>query len=450
MSIVQDPNIVDLYTKICYNPHYLDVPNEMPFAESPLHTAASEGCTDLALEILRLKPSLGKKLNLDGLSPLHLALDKGHTNTVKRLIKHNPNLIRVLGREGITLLHYAVEKEEIDLLIYFLLICPLSINDLTIRDETVVHIAVINNNLGAFKVLFGWAKRTRYEKVFHWRNKDGNTLIHLAALTNQPEVIKSLIRYVHVNEKNLEGKTALDILNPENVEARKILISAGAKKGSSLVDDATSCENYLKSTMTMKESLFLFGAYLDYGLSGNMRNAFLVVVVLIATAACQAALTPPFWISHNGTTPVFPSITSVYNETTSTNSTSTNFGKGTPLIAKTTVIMNTIAFSLAMGTCTILTNAPLQMLLLPSLALFSVSYAVLAWGIYPGTEGQFNLVALEVLYALPILTIFPWKIIRMKGRKRVDICYGYNLDAVKYLTFRSAFTKLRTPTESDG
>ncbi|XP_022880887.1 ankyrin repeat-containing protein BDA1-like [Olea europaea var. sylvestris] len=360
MNAIEDPDIVHLYTKIRNNPHYLEVPSEMPFVESPLHTAASQGRTSLALEILRLKPLLGKKLNLDGLSPLHLALSNGHTNTVRRLVKHNPVLIRVPGREGITLLHYAVEKEDIDLLIYFLLICPSSINDMTVRDETVVHIAVRNENLRAFKVLLGWAGRTLNTTVLPWRNEEGNTVMHLAALTNQSQVIKSLIRYVHVNEKNLEGKTALDILNPENVEARKILISAGAKKGSSLVDDATSCENYLKSTMTRKESLFLFGAYLDYGLSGNMRNAFLVVVVLIATAAFQAALTPPFWISHNGTTPVFPSITSVYNETTSTNSTSTNFGENTPLIAKTSVIMNTIAFSLAMGTCTILTNAPLR------------------------------------------------------------------------------------------
>ncbi|CAA2980801.1 Hypothetical predicted protein, partial [Olea europaea subsp. europaea] len=253
-------------------------------------------------------------------------------------------------------------------------------------------------------------------------------------------VIKSLIRYVHVNDKNLEGKTALDILNPENVEARKILISAGAKKGSSLVDDATSCDNYLKSTMTRKESLFQFGAYLDYGMSGNMRNAFLVVVVLIATAAFQATLSPPFWISHNGTTPVFPSITSVYNETTSTNSTSTNFGNDTLFAAKTSVIFNSIAFGLAMGTCAILTMAPLQLFLWPSLVLFSASYAVLAWGIYPGTECRFIPWAVLLLYALPILTIVPWKIILIKTYIKGDICYGYNLDEVKYLTFRSAFT----------
>ncbi|CAA2961428.1 ankyrin repeat-containing BDA1-like [Olea europaea subsp. europaea] len=270
MNTVEDRDIIDLYTKIRDNPYYLEGPNEMAFVELPLHTTASEGRTDLALEIWRLKPSLGKKLNLDGLSPLHLALNKGHIDAVKRLIKHDSDLVHVPGREGITLLHCAVEKEEIDLLIYFLLTCPLSIFDLTIRDETVVHIAIRNNNFRAFMVLFGWARRTYRTTVFHWRDEEGNNVMHLAALTNQPMVMKSLIKIVHVNKKNLEGKTALDILNPEIVEARKILISAGAKEGSLLVDDATSCENYLKSTVTTKEVLFQFGAYLGYGLSGNI------------------------------------------------------------------------------------------------------------------------------------------------------------------------------------
>ncbi|GFS43954.1 hypothetical protein Acr_00g0087940 [Actinidia rufa] len=36
-------------------------------------------------EIIRLKPSFGRKLNPDGLSPLHLALEKGHFETVRRL-----------------------------------------------------------------------------------------------------------------------------------------------------------------------------------------------------------------------------------------------------------------------------------------------------------------------------------------------------------------------------
>ncbi|CAI9784602.1 unnamed protein product [Fraxinus pennsylvanica] len=405
----------------------------MTFVESPLHTDASEGRTGLALVVLlRLKPSLGKKLYLDCLCPLHLALGNGHSYTVRRLVKHDPELIRVQGREGITLLHYAVEKEEIDLLIYFLLICPQSIFDLTVRDETAVHIAVRNENLRAFKVLFGWARRADKMSMMRWRNQEGNTLMHLAALTNQPKVMKSLIRYVHVNEKNLGGKTALDILEPENVEARKILISAGAKEGSSLVDDATSCENYLNSHAMISEYLLRLGAYMEFGLSGDMRNAMLVVVVLVATATFQAILTPPSPISDNDTTHVFPSITSVYNDTTSANSTSTNFNKITTRLTKSSIIYNSIAFAIAMGTCAILTLNRLQIFLSLPLGLFSVTYVALAYGIY---SGPFIYVAVPSIFILPSLVILPWLIIAWKGRKSSDFYHEINLDEAKFLIF---------------
>ncbi|XP_022891765.1 ankyrin repeat-containing protein BDA1-like [Olea europaea var. sylvestris] len=152
MNTVEDLDIVHLYTKIRDNPHYLEVPNEMPFVESPLHTTTSEGHTNLALEILRLKPSLGKKLNLDGLSPLHLALDNGHTNTVKRLLKHDPDLVRVQGGQG-----------------------------------TLFCIVQWKKGHQSFD-LFSSHRKTNNTLIFRRSNDEGNTVMHLAALTNQSQV----------------------------------------------------------------------------------------------------------------------------------------------------------------------------------------------------------------------------------------------------------------------
>ncbi|KAL2544231.1 Ankyrin repeat family protein [Forsythia ovata] len=186
MDTAQDPDIIALYDSINRNPDYLEGPNKL-FFETPLHRAASEGRTHLALEILRLKSSLGKKLNLDGLSPLDLALHNGRTATVRGLISYDPNLIRVQGRGGITPLHYVVEMENIELLIRFLLECPSSIKDLTVRYETAVHIAVRKQKFRAFKVLLGWIQRTDNTAVLTWRDEEGNTVLHVAALTNQPQ-----------------------------------------------------------------------------------------------------------------------------------------------------------------------------------------------------------------------------------------------------------------------
>ncbi|KAL2544242.1 Ankyrin repeat family protein [Forsythia ovata] len=187
MDAAQDHAIIALYNSINSHRNYLEGPNDQLFSETPLHRAAFQGHTRLALEMLRLKPSLGKKLNLDGLSPLDMALRHGRTATVRGLISYDPNLIRVQGRGGITPLHYVVEMENIDLLIRFLLECPSSIKDLTVRQETAVHIAVRKRKIEAFKVLFGWIKRTDNTAVLTWRDEEGNTVLHVAALTNQPE-----------------------------------------------------------------------------------------------------------------------------------------------------------------------------------------------------------------------------------------------------------------------
>ncbi|GFZ01131.1 hypothetical protein Acr_14g0007660 [Actinidia rufa] len=71
-------------------------------------------------EIIRLKPSFGRKLNPDGLSPLHLALEKGHLETVRRLKSLTESLYGTLKRqalnskdeEGNTVLHAAVAASK--------------------------------------------------------------------------------------------------------------------------------------------------------------------------------------------------------------------------------------------------------------------------------------------------------------------------------------------------
>ncbi|KAH7865827.1 hypothetical protein Vadar_011770 [Vaccinium darrowii] len=98
-------DINGLYGSIKEDSHVLDRIDAIPFVDTPLHTAASAGHTDFAIEILRLKPSFGRKLNPDGLSSLHLALINDKFETVKRLIKFDKELIQVKGREGANSLH---------------------------------------------------------------------------------------------------------------------------------------------------------------------------------------------------------------------------------------------------------------------------------------------------------------------------------------------------------
>ncbi|CAE6191869.1 unnamed protein product [Arabidopsis arenosa] len=205
-------DIERLYKLIEEDPKILGHFDELPFCETPLHIAAERGQTHFAMELMTLKPSLALKLNPSGFSPMHLALENNHFQTVRGFVAIDSNLVSIKGRGRITPLHYVAQIGHAELLTEFLFACPSSVEDLTIKCETAVHIAVKNHQLLAFKVLWGWVQREHKEEILDWKDEDGNTVFHIAASINQTEVMKLLRRTVKVKAKNLAGKTAMDIL----------------------------------------------------------------------------------------------------------------------------------------------------------------------------------------------------------------------------------------------
>ncbi|KAJ7954576.1 Ankyrin repeat-containing protein [Quillaja saponaria] len=119
----QAGDISQLYTSIQEDPYILERIDDIPFFETPLHIAASAGHTRFAVEIMRLKPSFGRKLNPNGFSPIHLALQNQHNRLVLRLVEIQKDLVRVQGREGLTPLHFVAQNGDTDLLDQFLSAC---------------------------------------------------------------------------------------------------------------------------------------------------------------------------------------------------------------------------------------------------------------------------------------------------------------------------------------
>ncbi|CAE6132224.1 unnamed protein product [Arabidopsis arenosa] len=298
-------DIERLYELIEEDPNILDHFDKLSFCETPLHIAAEKGETHFALELMTLKPSLALKLNVSGLSPMHLALQNNHIRTVRGLVAINSNLVSIKGRGRITPLHHVARIGDAELLSEFLFACPSSINDLTIKCETVVHIAVKNHHFMAFKVLLGWIKRVNRKKILDWKDEDGNTVFHIAASINQTEVMKLLRKTVKVKAKNLDGKTAMDILqthqSPCFPVAKKLLQNT---KERLLCGSTTTLAGYLSKKLSFIEKrnnlLGLSNLSMNKDRSINAsdpRNAILVVAILIVTATYQAGLSPPggFW-----------------------------------------------------------------------------------------------------------------------------------------------------------
>ncbi|XP_065616976.1 ankyrin repeat-containing protein BDA1 isoform X2 [Quercus suber] len=235
----------------------LDHIDHVQCVQTPLHIATSAGHIQFSTEMMGLKPSFAWKLNPNGFSPIHLALKNGHIELVRQLLEIDRNLAHVKGNECINPLHYVVETGDrhIDLLENFLLVCPDSITDVTVRDETALHIALKNDQLEAFKFLVGWLGRnfcknsssifkhssSNVKAVLDQKDDEGNTVLHITVSKNQTQVVSHILtwgfRFIDVNSTNLEDKTTWDIsqgqTQVDSREIRLMLHSAGPSSATS-------------------------------------------------------------------------------------------------------------------------------------------------------------------------------------------------------------------------
>ncbi|XP_048140801.1 receptor-interacting serine/threonine-protein kinase 4-like [Rhodamnia argentea] len=300
------------------NRNLLDCEPNDPFPHTPLHDAAERGKTKMTMEIAILKPEFTRKLNQGGHSPMHLALENKHYHIARASITLDPELIRVRGRGGVTPLHFVARKKGdneqenvklLEVLAEFLYACKSSIEDLTSQCETAVHVAVKNHNTEAFEVLFGWLERSHPTEILNWKNEDGNTVLHIAVSTWQPEIISRLIEHVKVDAKNFQHKTALEIL-PANLPGDQHLakrlrdqernnlpppfgILAPTLAALAPLFPTLSLSKYLRRKLSILEKFTSWVGHVDE----SAREVILVVAALIATATYQAALTPPggYW-----------------------------------------------------------------------------------------------------------------------------------------------------------
>ena len=114
---------------------------------------------------------------------------------VRRLLQVDGDLVCVKGKESITLLHdvaaVAATEQQLALMDKFLLVCPNSIEDVTIQNQTALHIAPLeNNNLDAFIRLVRWLRKKKSEnakEILNRQDGEGNTVLHVAVSKNQTE-----------------------------------------------------------------------------------------------------------------------------------------------------------------------------------------------------------------------------------------------------------------------
>ncbi|XP_028096868.1 ankyrin-3-like [Camellia sinensis] len=208
--------------------------------ETPLHIASTVGHFNLVTGIMKLRKEFSQELNEDGLSPLHIASTNGHVEIVKELLKADHKLCLVKGRERRIPLHYATIKGRVDVIRELILASADSVVDVTARGETVLHLAVKNNQFEAFKDLVEHLKKFNKEDVLNRKDDQGNTFLHLAVSKKQYKVIDLVLKKnvvsngaLEINSLNKKGLTALDVFpffqsEADIREIKEILRQVGA------------------------------------------------------------------------------------------------------------------------------------------------------------------------------------------------------------------------------
>ncbi|KAF3434098.1 hypothetical protein FNV43_RR25201 [Rhamnella rubrinervis] len=283
-----------------------------PYGETPLHVSALFGHLNFTKKLLSIKPQ-GPKLamELDRLkrSPLHLASAEGHTGIVQALIQVNDSMCLATDQDGKTPLHYAAMRGRVEVIKLLIGSQRESIwKNLNEGGETVLHLCVQYNQLGALRVL---VESVGYENNEFLNSKDqhGNTILHLAVMLKQIETIKYLLSLSGVKKGakttlNQSGFTAFDTLEhiPKDFKSLQIqnaFQDVGLQRGtqqcnhhqlqqvqpsssSSSIKAKTSCWGKCNRLMRYK------GDWIK-----DKTGALLIVATLIATLSYQTAVNPP-------------------------------------------------------------------------------------------------------------------------------------------------------------
>ncbi|KAL0288582.1 UNVERIFIED_CONTAM: hypothetical protein Sangu_2651000 [Sesamum angustifolium] len=205
---------------------------ELDTAISSLHAAASSGNTEIVKLILKGRPDFARKRDVDGCTPLHLACSKGLLDITRELVKLDSNLCLIPDCEGRIPLHHAAIKGRINIIGELLSASLDSAEATTYNGETILHLAVKNNQYEVVKYL---TESLNTSELRNMQDNDGNTVLHLATAAKLNAMVMYILKIgIDINCLNRKGSTALDVVeadksNPGALVMALILLVVSAK-----------------------------------------------------------------------------------------------------------------------------------------------------------------------------------------------------------------------------
>ncbi|KAL7188455.1 hypothetical protein ACSBR1_038333 [Camellia fascicularis] len=397
IGVAQTGDVEALYNLIQQDPFVLDKVDQVTFVDTPLHVAISANQTNFAKEIASLKPSFVVKLNQYGYSPIQLASMVEQAEIVKELITIDPKLCLLKGREKTTPLHCPAMAGHTDVVNCLLDGCPQSLVELTIWNETALHLAVKSNQLEAFKLLFEWLQKLQDIKRIK------------ILLSKNPAARTQL-------DVNGNNQTTLDILfqlrrEKEDKEIETILRQAGAvTAGQIITPPPSTAATTPPKTFELKGHPPLI----------NYNNIMIIASILLAITCFLTRVYPPGGVWQYD-----------YNYKSSLNTTTTTEYKArTAIMVASTISVFSMFFNLygffasLLIICVLIKGSSLRWLFLGAVAAFSTAYLLALAFLTPDEKLP---AILNIFFSASAMFIFPLAMeawIHCKKRKGSQVTNG--------------------------
>ncbi|KAL2323362.1 hypothetical protein Fmac_027741 [Flemingia macrophylla] len=300
-------NVSALNTLIQRDPLILNRISLSPFSETPLHIASLLGHLQFCEVLLKSKPSLASEADSEGRFPLHLASAEGHTKVVKALLLINPDACFALDKDDMLPLHLASMRGRIGAIQELYRVMPESIHHI-IDDGSILHLCVRYNHLEALDFLV--QSPTVNQQFLLAKDKEGNTILHLAVTLKQIKTIKYLLMLPEmrtaVNALNKAGLTALEVLDrcPRDFISLKIqdmfnedgVLQTHTSTSTTQQESARTQENSVSHESKRRKMWETQRCkYMQYHSNWieEKRGSLMVVATVIATMTFQSVVSPP-------------------------------------------------------------------------------------------------------------------------------------------------------------
>ncbi|XP_031261804.1 ankyrin repeat-containing protein BDA1-like [Pistacia vera] len=286
-------SVATLNTLIQKDPFILHKISLSAFTETPLHISALLGHVEFTKAIVSQKPQLVTELDSFKRSPLHLAAAEGHREIVKELLLANKEVGLVADQEGRIPLHLAAMRGRVEVIQELISAKPESIL-VQIHGETVLHLCVRYNHLGALKVLVASVED---EEFLNSQNLEGNTILQVSSILEQYETTRYLLSLpkirVDANSLIKNGFAAFDGscrngTTESNLQKNPITETITKAQTTQSPPKPKPITSFLKWRKFMKYKS-------DH--HETTRGNLMVVATLIATISFQIATNPPggYW-----------------------------------------------------------------------------------------------------------------------------------------------------------